>query len=69
MDLGFIGLGNIGGPCARHLVEAGHVMLNAILDRWHGIEATGEPTWTRTNRLSGLRTLPIAFTDRAAAVV
>ena len=24
MDLGFIGLGNIGGPCARHLVEAGH---------------------------------------------
>ena len=24
MDVGFIGLGNIGGPCARHLVEAGH---------------------------------------------
>ena len=24
MDAGFIGLGNIGGPCARHLVEAGH---------------------------------------------
>ena len=44
-------------------------MLNAILDRWHDIEATGEPTWTRTNRLSGLRTLPIAFTDRATAVV
>ena len=28
-----------------------------------------EPTWTRTNRLSGLRTLPIAFTDRTLAVV
>ena len=24
MDVGFIGLGTIGGPCARHLVEAGH---------------------------------------------
>ena len=24
MDVGFIGLGNIGGPCARHLVEAEH---------------------------------------------
>ncbi|MCY4665619.1 MAG: NAD(P)-binding domain-containing protein [Acidimicrobiaceae bacterium] len=24
MDVGFIGLGNIGGPCAGHLVEAGH---------------------------------------------
>ena len=33
------------------------------------MEATGEPAWTRTNRLSGLMTLPIAFTDRAAAVV
>ena len=46
-----------------------NVMLNAVLDRWHDIEATGEPTWTRTNRLSGLRTLPIAFTDRTLAVV
>ena len=24
MDVGLIGLGNIGGPCAGHLVEAGH---------------------------------------------
>lgn len=24
MRIGFIGLGNIGGPCARHLVDAGH---------------------------------------------
>ena len=24
MDVGFIGLGNIGGPCARHLLDAGH---------------------------------------------
>ena len=56
----------LGANLARLEID---VMLNAILDRWHGIETTGEPTWTRTNRLSGLRTLPIAFTDRAAAVV
>ena len=68
MDVGFIGLGNIGGPRARHLAEAGHAMLDAILDRRHDIEAAGEPTYTRTNRLSGLRTLPIALTGRAAAV-
>lgn len=24
MDVGFVGLGNIGGPCANHLIEAGH---------------------------------------------
>ena len=24
MEVGFIGLGNIGGPCARHLLDAGH---------------------------------------------
>ena len=24
MDVGFVGLGNIGGPCASHLTEAGH---------------------------------------------
>lgn len=24
MDVGFIGLGNIGGPCAKHLLDAGH---------------------------------------------
>lgn len=39
------------------------VMLDAILDRWHDIEVTGPATWTRTNRLSGLKSLPIAFTD------
>ncbi|MCY4428364.1 MAG: cytochrome P450 [Halieaceae bacterium] len=37
------------------------VMLNAILDRWSIIEIIGEPTWTRTNRLSGLKTLPVEF--------
>ena len=56
----------LGANLARLEIE---VMLNAVLDRWHDIEVTGEPTWTRTNRLSRLRTLPIAFTDRAAAVV
>ena len=50
----------LGANLARLEVD---VMLNAVLDRWHQIEATGEPTYTRTNRLSGLRTLPIAFTD------
>ena len=24
MNLGFVGLGNIGGPCAKHLIDAGH---------------------------------------------
>ncbi|MXZ94507.1 MAG: cytochrome P450 [Acidimicrobiaceae bacterium] len=52
----------LGANLARLEVD---VMLNAVLDRWHEIEATGEPTYTRTNRLSGLRTLPIAFDDIA----
>jgi len=54
----------LGASLARLEVD---VMLDAVLDRWHQIEATGEPTYTRTNRLSGLRTLPIAFTDIAPA--
>ena len=24
MNVGFVGLGNIGGPCVRHLIDAGH---------------------------------------------
>ena len=55
----------LGANLARLEID---VMLNAVLDRWHDIEATGQPTWTRTNRLSGLRTLPIAFTDARAAL-
>ena len=54
----------LGANLARLEID---VMLNAVLDRWHDIVAIGEPTWTRTNRLSGLRTLPVAFTDRALA--
>ena len=54
----------LGANLARLEID---VMLNAVLDRWHDIEATGEPTYTRTNRLSGLRTLPIAFTEMARA--
>ena len=50
----------LGANLARLEID---VMLNAVLDRWHHIEAIGEPTYTRTNRLSGLRTLPVAFTD------
>ncbi len=38
-------------------------MLNAILDRWTGVEVVGPPTWTHTNRPSGLKTLPAQFTD------
>ncbi len=56
----------LGANLARLEIE---VMLNAILDRWHDIEVTADPTYTRTNRLSGLSSLPIAFTDRAPAVV
>ena len=54
----------LGANLARLEVD---VMLNAVLDRWREIEATGEPTYTRTNRLSGLRTLPVVFTDIARA--
>ena len=50
----------LGANLARLEID---VMLNAVLDRWRDIEATGEPTYTRTNRLSGLRTLPVAFID------
>ena len=27
MDIGFIGLGNMGGPMARRLIEAGHKLI------------------------------------------
>ena len=27
MDIGFIGLGNMGGPMARRLIEAGHKLV------------------------------------------
>ena len=39
------------------------VMLNTILDRWTDVETVGEAMWARANRLSGLKTLPIEFTD------
>ncbi len=32
MRIGFIGLGNIGGPCARHILAAGHELTVADLD-------------------------------------
>lgn len=53
----------LGANLARLEID---VMLNAILDRWVDIEVVGPATWTRTNRLSGLKTLPIQFTDVAA---
>ena len=52
----------LGANLARLEID---VMLNAILDRWFDIEIVGDATWTRTNRLSGLKTLPIEFTDLA----
>ncbi len=52
----------LGANLARLEID---VMLNAILDRWSDIEIVGDATWTRTNRLSGLKTLPIEFDDRA----
>ena len=33
MRIGFIGLGNIGGPCARHILAGGHELTVADLDR------------------------------------
>ncbi len=50
----------LGANLARLEID---VMLNAVLDRWTDIEVVGPPTWTRTNRLSGLKTLPVQFTD------
>ena len=50
----------LGANLARLEID---VMLNAILDRWVDTEVVGPATWTRTNRLSGLKTLPIQFTD------
>ena len=32
MRIGFIGLGNIGGRCARHILAAGHELTVADLD-------------------------------------
>lgn len=52
----------LGANLARLEID---VMLNAILDRWSDIEVVGPATWTRTNRLSGLKTLPVQFTDTA----
>ena len=52
----------LGANLARLEID---VMLNTILDRWTDIEIVGEATWTRTNRLSGLKTLPIEFIDLA----
>ena len=52
----------LGANLARLEID---VMLNAILDRWTDIEVVVPATWTRTSRLSGLKTLPIQFTDAA----
>ena len=54
----------LGANLARLEID---VMFNAILDRWTDIEVAGEPTWTRTNRLSGLKTLPIEFSELPGA--
>ncbi len=54
----------LGANLARLEIE---VMFNAILDRWTDIDVVGEATWTRTNRLSGLKSLPVEFTDLSVA--
>jgi cytochrome P450 len=35
------------------------VMFEEVLDRWSTIEVAGEPEWTRSNRHTGLRHLPV----------
>ena len=35
------------------------VMFEEVLDRWSSIELAGEPEWTRSNRHTGLRHLPV----------
>lgn len=54
----------LGANLARLEID---VMLNTILDRWTDVEIVGDATWTRTNRLSGLKTLPIEFNYLAVA--
>lgn len=41
------------------------VMLEELLAHWDEIEITGPPTWTRDNRLFGLKHLPVRFRGRA----
>jgi cytochrome P450 len=43
------------------------VMLEELLAHWSGIEITGPPTWTRDNRLFGLKHLPVRFRGRAVS--
>ena len=40
------------------------VMIDEILDRVGSMELAGEPSYTRANRLWGLRNLPVTLTSR-----
>ena len=40
------------------------VMLEELLAADHAIEVTGDPVWTRDNRLFGLKHLPVSIQPR-----
>lgn len=54
MKLGFVGLGRMGSPMARHLAEAGHEV--AVYNR----------TWEKAERLAGDRIRPVSSPAEAA---
>ena len=41
------------------------VMLEAMLYRYDGLELAGEPEWTRSNKHTGIRQLPVQLTPRS----
>ena len=43
MRIGFIGLGNMGGPMAANLVKAGHTV--RVIPTANSLRMVGEATW------------------------
>ncbi len=74
MDVGFIGLGNIGGPCARHLVEAGHRVTvfdidEAAVDRITAAGARSAPSAAGVASASEAVLLSLPTPEASEAVV
>jgi len=57
MDIGFIGLGNMGAPMARRLIEAGHSLV--VYDTRN--DASRRSSRSARNLCPRRRTLPIAW--------
>ncbi|MXZ77639.1 MAG: NAD(P)-dependent oxidoreductase [Acidimicrobiia bacterium] len=72
MRIGFIGLGNIGGPCARHILAGGHELIVADLDRaacqqlvGAGAIEASDPAGVADGREAVLLSLPTPEASRA----